>query len=309
MENHDDIMLRQPLTEVKCMYPPQPTNVHARGFQIQPEGNQVRVQLINLLGAQNVTWRDDSNVDQSLGTRGSGPTVWMAVSVRHVRQVVVLPVQAHYLVVLVLFPINAVLGKLVLGNVVSGDCFSGADAMLHVAERVKLAWRREMGATRVVGEAAEGVRVPPLHPGDCVAVNAREEQEMNESDVSTVIAPEAVVDLQALEERLPLRDEALDNVDPEAFDADVVNALAPDIRTAPKAAKMLHEFGDDKILDAVVATHTTGKPVDADDLAEEVRDCLRAVVVAGAKAEDEAGVSVDERVDDDLPMDKSYATW
>lgn len=87
-----------------------------------------------------------------------------------------------------------------------------------------------------------------------------------------------------------------------------MNALAPYVGAAVEPTHLLHEPGDKQVLDTVVTADATGCAVPADDLAEKLLDGLGAVVVAGADADDEARVTVDEGVDNNLPMDESCET-
>ena len=78
-----------------------------------------------------------------------------------------------------------------------------------------------------------------------------------------------------------------------------------DVGPAPGAPQLLHPCSDPDVLDTVVAPHSTRAPMLSDCLLEEVKHRLCEIVRARAYASNEARLSVDECVDDNLPANET----
>ncbi|KZV85802.1 hypothetical protein EXIGLDRAFT_698983 [Exidia glandulosa HHB12029] len=107
--------------------------------------------------------------------------------------------------------------------------------------------------------------------------------DVNRSHTIRTRPKEAVIGFEVVEEVSPLIDEADNDVDPEALYANVMNALAPNVRSAPQSADVLHETSDKDVLDAMVSTRAAWGAVYVDDVAEKALDPRMSPALDGEK--------------------------
>ena len=147
--------------------------------------------------------------------------------------------------------------------------------------------------------------IPALSPRNSVLVDAREEEMVQNLYVGFIRAIEGVIGLKVEEEEFPFVDEAGDNVHPHAFNASIVYARAPDVRATVQAAYDLLKLSDKQVLDTVIASNATRKSPLTRNVDEEPKDGHSAIIVTHADAHDTTGVSINERVGDKFPMNKT----
>ena len=68
-----------------------------------------------------------------------------------------------------------------------------------------------------------GVAIPTLCPLQCIFIDAWKEKVVHKPDVAFHIWVEAIIDLQVLEELLPLETKTCGNVTPEMFNSNIMN--------------------------------------------------------------------------------------